>query len=127
MEKIETRTAFIWLHEKNMVWEDFKREMEIDVQDIRDNIAASLILTKGAVHTAVLDAREKDLTITNAAMRYGASKEVTKQRAATAHVTSSLSGRLVGNFFMKFFKPKINNRMFTDVDEAVKWLRTFKE
>ncbi len=127
MEKIETRIAFIWLHEKNMVWEDIKRNAEITEDDIRENTAAALKLTGGARYTAVLDARGKDATLTDGAMKYGASQGVIKHRIATAHVTTSLSGRLIGNFFMKFFKPKINNRMFANPEDAVKWLRTFSE
>ena len=127
MDRIETRTAYISLHERNMVWLDFKKQIEIDANDIRENIAASLKLTQGLRHTAVLDTRGKDVSITNKAMAFGASREATRHRIATAHVTNSLSGRLFGNFFMKFFRPKIHNRMFTNDKEAVKWLRTFSE
>ena len=127
MEKIETRTAFISLHQKNIVWEDFKVGVEIDEQDIHDNIAASMKLTGGERHSAVLDTRDRDMSITHEAMALGASVEVTKYRIATAHLSNSLSGRLFGNFFMKFFKPKINNRMFSDEKEALKWLKGFSK
>ena len=123
MEKIETRTALIFLHEEGIVWEDFKEDVEIDISDITENIAASLKLTNGKPHAAVLDTRNKSVTITNAAMKFGASKEVTKDRLATAHLTNSLAGELLGNFFMKFFKPKIRNRMFSDEKSALAWLQ----
>ena len=125
MEKIETRTAIITVHEKNIVWEDFKLNRVIDASDIRENIAASLKLTEGKRHAAVLDTRGKNLSITDEAMKYGASNSVARDRIATAHLTNSLSGRIMGNFFMKFFKPKINNRMFSDEKEALAWLRAF--
>lgn len=125
MEKIETRTAVISLYEKNLIWEDFKMNRVIDVSDIRENIAASLELTNGTRHLAVLDTRGKNLSITDEAMKYGASRYVTRDRIATAHLTDSLAGRVLGNFFMKFFKPKIHNRMFADEKEALKWLLSF--
>lgn len=125
MDKIETRSAVISLYEKNLVWEDFKMNRVIDVSDIRENIAASLKLTNGVRHLAVLDTRGKNLSITDEAMKYGASKSVTRDRIATAHLTNSLHGRVIGNFFIKFFRPKIKNRMFTDEKEALKWLRSF--
>lgn len=125
MEKIETRTAVISLYEKNLVWEDFKMNRVIDVSDIRENIAASLKLTNGARHLAVLDTRGKNLSITDEALKYGASRSVTRDRIATAHLTTSLAGRVIANFFNKFFRPKIHNRMFVDEKDALKWLRSF--
>ena len=127
MEKIQTRTAVISLYAKDMVWEDFKKDIQIDAADIRENIAASLKLTNGKRHTAVLDSRGRNMTITNAAMKLGASAEVTKDRIATAHLTESISRNILGNLFIKFFKPKIQNRMFSNEKEALAWLRTFSE
>jgi hypothetical protein len=123
MDEIETRTAFITLHEPAIVWLNYKTGVEIDKNDIQENIQASLILTKGKIHGAILDTRGKDVSITNAAMKYGASTTVLQHRVATAYLSTSLSGKLFGDFFMKFYKPKINNRLFTDKIEAVKWLR----
>ena len=127
MEKIETRTAVITLFKPLIVWESFKRGVKIDVEDIHENIAASLKLTEGKRHAAVLDTRDKEVSITQKALRYGASVEVTKYRIATAHLTTSMAGVVFGNYFMKFFNPKINNRMFSDDKEAVKWLCEFAE
>ncbi len=127
MEKIQTRTAEISLYGKDMVWEDFKPGVEIDAEDIRMNIAASLKLTNGRRHTAVLDTRGKHMTITQAAMKLGASAEVTKDRIATAHLTDSISRNIFGNLFVKFFMPKIHNRMFSDEKEAIKWLKGFSD
>ena len=124
MDKIITRTAEISLYEKNIVWEDFKQGIQIDADDIRENIAASLKLTEGRKHSAVLDARGRGLTITNKAMSLGASAEVTKDRFATAHLTNSVARNIIGNFFIKFFKPRIQNRMFSDEKEAIGWLRS---
>ena len=125
MTKIETRTSVIFLFEKGIIWEDLKSNVEIGVPDIQENILASLTLTNGKRHSAVLDARDKEISITNDAMRYGASKAVSQDRVATAHLTNSIGGKLVGNFFMKFFKPNLHNRMFSDEKEAIAWLRSF--
>ena len=127
MEKIKTRTAEISLYTKDIVWEVFIQGVEIDAVDIRENIAASLKLTNGRRHSALLDARGKHLTITQAAMKLGASVEVTKDRIATAHLTDSISRNIFGNLFVKFFMPKIHNRMFSNEKEAIAWLKGFSE
>jgi hypothetical protein len=123
MEKIETRTAVISRYRENILWQDFKPNVEIDVADIKENISACIQLVNGRKHSAVLDVRGKDVSITQKAMKYGASKEVTKYRIATAHLTSSISDRLIGNFFIKFFRPKINNKMFSNEKQAIEWLK----
>ena len=127
MNKIETRTAVITLFEPAIVWESFKKGVRIDAEDIQENIAASLKLTGGMRHSAVLDARDRGVSITQKAMQYGSSNEVIKDRIATAHLTTSMGGKLIGNYFLKFFMPKINNHMFSDEKEALKWIRGFAE
>ena len=125
MSKIETRTAFIWLYETNVIWTDHKNDVEIDEKDMYENLQASLGLTNGHSHVVVLDTRDKNVSITHEAMRYGASAEMAKYRMATALITNSISERLFGNFFMKFFKHKLQNRIFAVANEALAWLRTF--
>ncbi|MBI2270743.1 MAG: STAS/SEC14 domain-containing protein [Bacteroidetes bacterium] len=44
---------------------------------------------------------------------------------ATALVVSSISQKLVGNFFMTVMKPTRRIRIFTRKDDAIKWLRNY--
>lgn len=46
-------------------------------------------------------------------------------RLADALLTDSLSMKLVANSYIKFNKPQVPTKMFTDKAEAVRWLRTF--
>lgn len=124
MDEIETRTTFISLHAPGIVWLNYKTGIEIDEKDIEENVAASLQLTNGEKHGAILDTRGKEVSITDKAMKYGPSENVLKYRIATAYLATSLSGKLFDNFFMKSYKPKINNRLFADQQEALRWLRT---
>lgn len=45
---------------------------------------------------------------------------------ADAYVISSLSQRLMGNFYIKLNKPKRPTKLFTDPDKATEWLNNFK-
>lgn len=38
-------------------------------------------------------------------------------------VTNSLANKLLGNFFIKFHKPKTPARIFSDEKTALEWLR----
>ena len=44
---------------------------------------------------------------------------------AEAYVTHSLPQKLVGNFYLQFNKPPRPTRMFTNADDALKWLKGF--
>lgn len=44
-----------------------------------------------------------------------------------AFVIKSLPQKLMGNFFMQNFKPKVPAKVFTDKDEAIKWLLGLRE
>lgn len=126
MEKIKTRTAEISLIEPRIVRVKFDEGIQIDAPDIFENIEASLKLTSGKRHAAVLDARS-NVSITDEAMKFGASQKALEHRIATALLTRSLSVRLFGNLFNNFFRPKIQNKIFSDEKDALKWLKSFSE
>lgn len=56
---------------------------------------------------------------------FAASEKRNRHVIADAFVISSLSQRLVGNFYINFNKPKRPTRLFTDIDKAIEWLKSF--
>lgn len=78
--------------------------------------------------------REKVLVVTNAArlnmigvdsMRYLSTGPHSEFIKAEAFVITSLPQRLLGNFYLNNFKPIVPAKVFTDKEEAVKWLKGF--
>lgn len=124
MAMIRTRIAEVSLIEQGIVRVKFDEDAEIGIDDIQRSIEASLKLTGGKKHAALLDART-NVSITQGAMKYGASAKVLQHRTATAMLTERLSVRIFGNFFNGFFRPKIRNRIFSNEAEAIEWLRSF--
>src|SRR5882724_5967431 len=45
--------------------------------------------------------------------------------SAEAFITDSTAMRIIANFYMRIEKPQRATKMFTQVDEARKWLKTF--
>ena len=45
--------------------------------------------------------------------------------SAEAFITDSIAMRIVSNFYMRINKPQRKTKMFTKVEEARKWLKTF--
>ena len=121
MKILETRTAKIELVEEGIVRLRFKRDIELDKADIDDNIKASVQLTGGR-HCAILEVTGS-AGITDKALKFAGSKQNAKYRLANALFIRSISVKLLWNFFSYFFKPTVQNRIFTNEKEAIKWLR----
>lgn len=54
-----------------------------------------------------------------------ASKKVTDLNIAMALITSSLTSKILANFFIKFNKPSSPTKMFKTREDALVWLNTF--
>jgi hypothetical protein len=57
------------------------------------------------------------------ARELAANKELSKNRTSLAFVTDSLAHKLVVNFFIKFNRPSTPTKLFTDEEEAIRWLK----
>lgn len=61
------------------------------------------------------------------AREYTASQEGSKYSLAEAVVLFSLAQRILGNFYLKFERPKAPTALFTNKDSAVKWLKKLEK
>lgn len=79
--------------------------------------------TAGYKPYAVLVSAEQWTSITPEARKLIASPPFKKVTIAKAVVVNSLPQRMVVNFYLRFNKPSIPTRMFSNRDTAIKWLR----
>ncbi|MBA3682089.1 MAG: hypothetical protein H0W73_13170 [Bacteroidetes bacterium] len=56
---------------------------------------------------------------------YWATKEACPYLKADAFMINSIAMQLIANFYLKINKPVRPTKMFTDENEAIKWLKTF--
>lgn len=56
---------------------------------------------------------------------FWAKKDSCPYTSAEAFITNSIAMMLIANFYMRFNQPQRETRMFTKVEEARKWLKTF--
>ncbi len=124
MKKIETRTAIISYVEKGIVFVKFKPNTRLDKPDIFKNMAAATKIARGR-HCAILEIN-KNSGITDAALKYAESKDNAKNRIANALLIKSASVKLLWSFFSMFFKPTVQNQIFTSKKAALIWLRKFQ-
>lgn len=82
-------------------------------------------LTGGKKTLALYDSRGF-FTIEPEAREYLRSGIVDPTRIATAVLTDRLATRLLVNFFIRFNRPKTPMKMFNSEEQALDWLRSFK-
>lgn len=98
-----------------------------------DTIYDVTIIKQVAVETGKLTGGKKCMqltiagkysTISKEGREYAATEEAVEFTIAEAYVIQSLAQRILGNFYLKFNKPKVPTRLFTDKDKAEKWLKS---
>jgi hypothetical protein len=118
---IETEKAWVSLTTQGHVLTRIKEQMDLEVRDIEEMLAAKRSLIGDREHT-VLFVSPRFGTITPEAREFSASSEVGYKVIARAIVTSSLSSRLLGNFYMRINRPTTPTKLFENEEDASKWL-----
>jgi hypothetical protein len=125
MKKILTRTAEIMMGDDGIIYKRLFDDIDIEVEDGKENLRAALELTGGQNYLILTDGRDVNVRISSQARQYAAGKEVSSYRIAEALLINSIANRLTANFYLKVNKPHSPTRVFTDEEKALKWLRTF--
>lgn len=126
IKKVVTRASIIEFRSDGIVCVSFKPDVEIIVEDIDD------------IRTTIEDAgRTKDLLLLFSLANYNHTDKKVKEYGsqhgvsvkygkAVAYVTNSLAQKILINFYIKHFKHKATNKLFTSEADAIKWLKTFR-
>jgi hypothetical protein len=125
IDSIEISSAVFTMLENNIVWVQYKFvEEEFDLPDAILHTDTLRSLGKGKPVHLVLDFRKGDASFTNEARAYFAqdARHATL-RLSQALVLKSLAHKIVANFYLKFNKPTCPAAVFSDPEEAVKWIR----
>jgi hypothetical protein len=112
--------------EENILYTRLLEGAEINLESSRGLFAISKKLTQGKFYAALTDGIAS-VTITKEAMEFGASAEANEFLIAQAILVHSLANRLLGNFIIKFHKPKAPTKLFNDREAALAWLRVMLE
>jgi len=123
-EKTETKTEIITLREDGIVHCVAKPEAYITLEDAQENIQAISKIAKGIKSPVLVDIR-KSSGASKEARKYFSSPEVATVQSAVAMLIDSGFSKLMGNFFIGLNKPLFPLKLFTNMDEAIKWLAPF--
>ncbi len=124
IDRIEIAEAIIEIRKDGIMHTHMKLKYEVTLENALNIFEAASSLAKGKPF-ANLFSTQKLLIPSNEVRDFTASEERNKIVLADAFVIHSLPQKLVGNFYLKFNRPPKPTRLFTNQQEAIKWLHRF--
>ena len=123
MDVRRTRTCELSLR-GGVIHAVFLAGAEVVLADAKENLAATAELVGTRARPALIDLRlvRSQSAEARAELAGPAADAVS---CAVALVVASPLSRMIGNFYLGFNRPRVPTRLFTDVEEAERWLRGF--
>ncbi len=124
---VETSTQkLFWDSENEIVHCELFRDQTTE-ELAKENVDAQESIRDGLnkAKTRVLIDMSAVTEISKEARDYFANERTASIQRATALLIGSPISRVIGNFFMGLNKPISPTRLFTDPQNAIKWLQTF--
>ncbi|MCH2043361.1 MAG: hypothetical protein MK212_04415 [Saprospiraceae bacterium] len=128
MDKIaETSYSLFYQYQKDIVYSKMKTAQRINIEDVKESME---------VIRSFVPQGKKILYIADLSKLRGMDKDArdfaekstvfSDMIIANAMLVSNSISRMVGNFLIGWNKGSIPAKLFTDIDKAVEWLRTFR-
>jgi hypothetical protein len=114
------------LYENGIMSVLFKENFTVGLKDVEEVVAWVSEIANGRKFLNLMEG-ESNSEVDAEVRSFSASKEQNKFTIADAMVVKSISHRLLSNFYLKFNKPVMPTRLFTDKEKAIQWLLSQKE
>lgn len=123
IKEIEIPEAFIMLRSDGIIHVDYKKDttLDVDLQVSMRKIYDELTL---GIKTHFIFSAAEGFILTKEARENSSIIDATSPIAAYGIIANNLAYKLIANFYLKVNKPKVPYKLFTTVEEAVKWLHT---
>ena len=127
LKKAETKTACIEFCNDDIVRVLFKKEVEIDAQELKNIFDIYNDFTKGKSCGYIYHAEDGVANLSGEAKRFMNLNPNYFQKKCVAVVVKSLPQRLVANFYLKIVQSRTPYKVFNSLSDAEKWCLTFFE
>ena len=124
IDSIVLASCTVKLREDGIIHLDIKDDIEVTEDDIREMNSAVGRIGAGKKYPNLITVG-KYTSVSKEARDYAASEEANIYTLADAYVLHSFHQKILGNFFMKFNKPKAPVKFFNEEQEAITWLKQF--
>jgi len=113
--------AEIWSDEHGLAWLTFEPGVELSGEDVTRLLELAKITANDQEYFRVIIDLRTSPVITDEARKFAASGAPSDYISSFAILVHDLPMRLVGNFFIRFHKPKQPTKIFSNTEEAVQW------
>lgn len=125
MQKVKTRTAEIYLDKDLILHIIVLNDITIDYEDALDNFLVIKGLVKEMHCAKLIDIRCK-CHFEAKAKQFLDTKDVQGKTLCRAILINSSVKKVTLNYFLKFNSQKVPTKFFTEYEEAIIWLKSFK-
>jgi hypothetical protein len=124
MNQVNFENEFVDMNIKHGILHlKYKKEV-LDIECAKNVVESRLLLSSGKTYPLFVDIA-KVKTTTREARSYTSQGDAEKFISATALWGKSELTRLMANFFLSIYKPKVPVKFFTNHKKAVDWLHQF--
>lgn len=103
----------------------FNKPIYIEEEHAREIISTRKSITNNTPHYMVLNGKGV-INVSKAARDYLSSDDATDGVIAGAFLVGSPVTKIIGNFFLLISKPNRPSRLFTQMEDALNWIESFK-
>lgn len=114
--------ASIWSDEDGLSWLTFEPNAEISGEDAKLLMTFAMRTYVESEYFRVLIDLRSNPVLSNEAREFASGDNLQHYISAFAILADELSMKMVGNFFIQFHKPGQPTKIFTDEQEARRWL-----
>jgi hypothetical protein len=122
---MEDDYAHYWL-EKGIIHEIFKPGLEIITIEIAKQMVESRLKVTNGIYRPLFIDLNNAISIDKKSRQYWANGDATKYVTATGILLDNEIARFWVSTYIKIDKPIVPTRFFTEKENALKWLETFK-
>ncbi len=122
-EKVFINDYIKFWFEDNILFGEYKKDIEIDIKAAKKIVEdrVSFCNNRDYPHYIVITG----IKSTSKEARDYLALEGVRSMSALALITESHVSRIIGNFFMVINKPAVPTKLFTNEQEAIRWLKHF--
>jgi len=123
VQVIETPTCILGMDEERICHTIFHPDVHITMEEMKLVEQGMIQISENRAFRILFDVRNQFIQFDKDARQHAATAPVTKLIIAEAVILNSLPNRLLFNFFLNFDKPTFPIKAFSNMNDAMDWLR----
>jgi len=121
-----SRVAKVWLGDDGIVRIIHVPGAEVTLEDAKETMAAYLKIYEGKRRPLFIDTKTMK-SLAREARHYYAGEEAAKFASAAAIIVGTPVSKVLGNFYLGLSNPHLPSQLFSSEDEALAWLKGYRE